>query len=65
MYTSALKARTVSDAICTSKQCGMHEVDMRFDGYDEYPETAEELIEQYKQQNLELARATNRMPVLV
>lgn len=65
MYTSALKARTVSDVICTSKQCGMHEVDMRYDGYDEYSETAEELIEQYNKQNLQVARATNRMPVLV
>jgi hypothetical protein len=64
MYTSALKARTVSDAVCKSKQCGMHEVDMRFDGYDEYSETAEELIAQHNQQNLEVARANNRMPVL-
>jgi hypothetical protein len=43
----------------------MHEVDMRYDGYDEYPETAEELIEQYNKQNLQVARSTNRMPVLV
>lgn len=62
MFTSPLKRRTLSDAICKSS-LGMHEVDMNYDGYDEYAQTAEELIEEYKQQNPQVANENNRMPL--